>query len=113
MPGVMLWEWDNTIKEWIEKPAVVTTRRMVAASPSPGQVVAGAHKLYWLACNPSAGNSVFELSDDTTGLTATVLDCFSTNREGKGFAFNPPMNFATGIYLKTFTNMTSIIFGYI
>ena len=86
-----------------------TTTRLVAA----GQVIAGAHNLYWLTCNPSAGSSVFELSDDTDGLSATVLDCFSTNREGKGFTFDPPMKFATGIYLKTFTAMTSMIFCYV
>ena len=109
MPGAYEYRWDYANSVWEKVPAVVATKYMAAA----GQVVAGAHKLYWLACNPSAGNSVFELSDDTTGLTATVLDCFSTTREGKGFRFIPPMPFATGIYLKTFTNMTSITFGYV
>ena len=104
-----IWLWNHTSSEWEKAPAVVSTVHLVAA----GQVAAGAHKLYWLACNPSAGNSVFELSDDLTGLTGTVLDCFSTAREGKGFSFNPPMPFSLGIYLKTFTNMTSCAFGYV
>lgn len=86
-----------------------TTTRLVAA----GQVKASAGALYWLTCNPDAGNSVFELSDDLDGLGAVVLDCFSTTREGKGFNFDPPMKFATGIRLKTFTNMTSMTFCYV
>jgi len=106
---VAIWLWNHITEEWEKAPAVVTTVRLVGAGP----FVAGAHKLCWLACNPAAGNSVFELSDDTTGLTATVLDCFSTSREGKGWTFKPPMNFVTGIYLKTFTNMTSVTIGYI
>lgn len=104
-----IWLWNHITGEWEEAPAVVTPKRMTGT----GQVIAGAHKLYWIACNPSAGSSVFELSDDTTGLTATVLDCFSTNREGKGFNLSPPMPFVNGIYLKTFTAMTSIVFGYV
>lgn len=103
------WLWNHLSNIWERQPGVTTTKYMTAA----GQVIAGTHKLCWLACNPSAGNSVFELSDDTDGLSATVLDCFSTSREGKGFSFTPPMPFTTGIYLKTFTNMTSITFGYI
>jgi len=106
---VELWEWDEANNIWVKVPAVVATNRLVAV----GQVIAGAHKLYWIKCNPSAGNSVWELSDDTTGLTATVLDEFHTAKEGHTDNFLPPMPFTTGIYLKTFTNMTSLIFGYI
>lgn len=90
-------------------PASVTTKRMVGA----GQVVAGTHKLYWIDCNPSAGNSVWELSDDTDGLSATVLDEFHTSRESHMINLNPPMPFTTGVYLKVFTNMTSVTFGYV
>lgn len=104
-----IWIWNHISGTWEQWPGVASTNRLIAT----GQVIAGAHKLCWLACNPAAGNSVWELSDDTTSLTATVLDCFSTNREAKGFVFRPPMPFANGIYLKTFTNMTSVTFGYV
>ncbi len=91
------------------QPSEVTTARLVAV----GQVVAGAHKLYWISMNPSAGASVFELTDDITGLTAVVLDHYHAGRESHVFNAQPPMPFTTGIYLKTLTNMTSIIFGYV
>lgn len=109
MSGVMLWKWNHLNDTWEKVPAVVSPKRMAAA----GQVIAGAHKLYWITCTPSAGNSVWELTDDLDGLGAVVLDCFSTSREGKGFSLTPPMPFDTGIYLKTFTNMTSVTFGYV
>jgi len=103
------WLWNHISFLWEKAPACVTTKRLTGT----GQVAAGAHKLYWIKCNPGAGNSVWELSDDTTGLTATVLDEFHTSREGHTDNFFPPMPFATGIYLKTVTNMTSMVFGYV
>jgi len=109
MPGAYKYVWNHITEEWKKAPAVVDSIRLTAIDTG----IAGAHKLYWIACDPSAGNSVWELSDDTDGSTATVLSCFSTNRETKGFVFNPPMNFVTGIYIKVFTNMTSMTFGYI
>lgn len=109
MSQVGMWEWDSINKKWVKYPLTITTKYMVAA----GQVRAGAHKLYWIQCNPAAGNSVWELSDDITGLTATVLDGFHTSRESHMVQISPPMPFATGIYLKTFTNMTSLAFGYV
>lgn len=104
-----IWLWNHITGAWEEAPAVVNTVRLVGV----GQVAAGAHKLYWIKCNPGAGNSLWELSDDTTGLTATALDEFHTTREGHTDNFLPPMNFTNGIYLKVFTNMTSMTFGYI
>jgi len=102
--------WNPNLNEWEKAPAAVLTERMVAV----GQVgAAGAHKLYWIDCNPSAGNSVWELTDDTDGSTAIVLDEFHTARESHVSNFSPPIPFDNGIYLKTFTLMTSITFGYI
>ena len=106
---IAIWRWNHITEAWERTPSVVDTQRMVAV----GQVAAGARKLYWIACNPAAGNSLWEVTDDIAALGVVVLDCFSTNREAKGFVFDPPMNFTTGIYLETFTNMTSCIFGYI
>lgn len=106
---VELWLWDDANRVWVKAPAVVVTKRMVGT----GQVIAGAHKLYWMLLNPSAGLSLFELTDDTDGSTAVVLDHFDTSREGHDLPFSPPMPFTTGIYLKTLTNITSITFGYV
>lgn len=89
--------------------AVVTTKRMVAV----GQVVTGGHLLCWISCNPSAGLSVWELSDSTPAAGAVILDHYHTAREGHNTNLIPPMPFARGIYLNTFTNMTSMTFGYI
>jgi len=109
MGHATLWEWDAANKIWVEKPAVVAVKRMTAV----GQVIAGAHKLYWVDCNPSAGLSAWELTDDLVGGLAIVLDEFHTSRESHMINLNPPMPFTTGIYLKTFTNMNSITFGYV
>lgn len=87
----------------------VKTKRVTGT----GQVVAGTHKLYWLSCNPSAGLSVWELTDAIAGGGVVLLDCYSTARETKMGVLSPPMLFTTGIYLETFTNMTSITFGYV
>ena len=86
------------------------TARMTAV----GQVgAAGARKLYWMNITPSAGNSVVELTDATAGGGAVVYDCFHTAKESHVHQFDPPMEFSNGIYLETFTNMTSIVFGYL
>jgi len=103
------WYWNRPVGEWEKAPSRVTTKRMVAA----GQVVAGEHKLYWVSCNPSAGNSLWELTDAIAALGAVELDCFHTAKEGHVSNYLPPMQFDTGIYLETFTNMTSITFGYL
>jgi len=109
MGAVNLWLWDDTNEVWVKAPACVATKRMTDV----GQVVAGAHKLCWVACNPSAGLSLWEIADSAVPGGAALLDCYSTARESKGFVFNPPCPFTDGIYLETFTNMTSITFGYV
>ena len=104
-----IWLWDAANEVWVKAPAVVVSKRMTAT----GQVISGAHKLYWIEINPSAGSSVFELTDATAGGGTVLYDCFHTARESHVHEFHPPMPFSTGIYLETFTNMTSVIFGYI
>lgn len=117
--GSMLWgyngaSWDRLrsygtgiLKVGRAEIGLSTLRRVGA-----GQVKASPGTLYWMKCNPSAGNSIWELSDDLDGSTAIVIDTFHTNKDGHMVTFDPPMEFSTGIYLKTFTNMTSITFGY-
>jgi len=103
------WRWNHITNAWEKAPAVVSTIRLVAA----GQVAAGAHKLHWIKCNPAAAASVWELTDAIAGGGVILIDGFHQGREGHLNAFNPPMNFTTGIWLETFTNMTSLTFGYI
>jgi len=107
--GVFCWLWDDANSVWVKAPAAVVTKRMDAV----GQVVPGAHKLYWLHMNPSAGSSILELTDDTAGAGTVMYDDFHTDREGHLHQFNPPIPFSDGIYLETFTNLTSVIFGYV
>jgi len=104
-----IWLWDHVNEEWVEAPACVTPKRMVGT----GQVIAGAHKLYWVHMNPSAGASVLVVTDAIIALAATLYDDFHTDKEGHIHQFNPPIQFSTGIYLETFTNMTSVLFGYV
>ncbi len=104
-----IWLWNHISNEWEKAPAVVTTVRLVAA----GLVVAGAHKLYWINITPGAGNSLVELTDDTAALGAVVYDCFHTSKETHVHSLIPPMPFTDGIYLETFTNLTSVVFGYV
>lgn len=104
-----IWLWDYVNEEWVEAPASSIPKRLLAT----GLVVAGEHKLCWMACNPSAGNSLWEITDAIAAGGTVILDCFSTSRESKMGSFRPPMRFVNGIYLETFTNMTSITFGYI
>ncbi len=105
---VELWEWNPITEAWEKVTAVVITRRMAAV----GLVVAGVHHLHWIHENPGAGNSAFDLTDAIVGGGAVVLDHFSTDREAHFMHMDPPMHFANGIYLETFTNMTSVVFGY-
>ena len=109
-PSVLLCLWDNTNEVWEKAPACVATKRMVAV----GQVIAGAHKLYWMATNPGVAASLFELTDAILAADPTIVfDHFDTARDGHMMNLCPPMCFTKGIYLETFTNMTSITFGYI
>lgn len=78
-----------------------------------GQVKAAAGKLYWFSCNPSAGNSLIEFTDALAGGGAVVFDHFCTAKESHVTILDPPMKFATGIYLETLTNVTSLVFCYV
>jgi len=85
-----------------------TTIRKTAA----GAVVAGAHNLYWVACSPDSPSAEWELSDDTDGSTAAVYDHFDSDKHSEHLNFDPPMKFATGIYIKKFDHMHSLVFCY-
>jgi len=107
--SVIVWKWNHLNNTYEREPAVITYDRRVGT----GLVVGGVHKLYWISCNPGAGNSLWELTDAIVALGAVVLDHFHTGREGHVMNYYPPMQFNNGIYLETFTNMTSVVFGYV
>ncbi|MBA7551629.1 hypothetical protein ES705_44177 [subsurface metagenome] len=109
MPAILLWEWNYILDKWEKVPASVLSIRKVGA----GLVIAGAHKLYWISCNPSVAASEWELTDDLDGSGDIELDHHHPERESHNTNLVPPKQFTTGIYLKTYTNMTSITFGYI
>ena len=109
MPGAYEYRWNHIISDWEQVPSVVVAKRMTAI----GQVIAGAHKLYWMATNPGVAASLFELTNAVAGGGVVVFDHFDTTRDGHMMSLWPPMCFTIGIYLETFTNMTSITFGYI
>jgi len=104
-----IWLWNHINNTWERAPAVVNTIRLTIAGP----VKSAPGKLCWVACTPSAGNSLWQLSDTIAPPDTAVLECFSTAKESKGFVFNPPMFFVNGIYLQTVVAMLSITFGYI
>ena len=105
----LVYHWDDTLNEWVKAPLSSTPKRMLGT----GQVIAGQHYLCWMTCNPSGGNSLWEVTDAIAAGGTVVIDCFSTSRESKFGSFRPPIYFANGIYLETFTNMTSMTFGYV
>ena len=94
----------------MERIHSVTTTRMLAAGPVG---LAGPHKLYWLLSDPSGPNNAAALSDATIAAQPIVLDGFEAQQQSFFMNLNPPMQFIKGIYLETFTAMTSITFGYI
>ena len=100
--------WSVSEDKWIKSPADCTTARLTAA----GQAYLGACRLHWIIANPSGANAALDITDDATGLTAVKVDAFLTAKETRMLSLQPAMRFATGIYLKTCTNLTSIVFGY-
>jgi len=104
-----IWLWNGVTDKWEKAQSASIPVRRVAV----GAFIPGAHKLCWVACDPSAGLSLWEITDAIAGGSPVILSCYSTARESKIGAFTPPINFKTGIYLETFTNMTAITIGYI
>ena len=109
-------KWDRlrTYGTGILKVGRAEVGLLTVRKTAAGQVGAtGARKLYWITMNPSVAASVMELTDDTAALGTVEYDHYHANREAHHVTLDPPMEFSNGIYLETFTNMTSIIFGYL
>jgi len=77
-----------------------------------GQVIAGAHKLYWIACTPSAANAAWSLTDDLDGLSGMMFEHFDTDRHSEQIDFFPPLEFKKGLYVLSFLNMSSLAISY-
>lgn len=86
-----------------------TTVRKTAA----GAVVAGAHNLYWVACSPDSPSAEWELTDAIAGGGAVVYDHFDSDKHSEHLIFDPPMKFATGIWIEKFDHMHSLVFCYV
>lgn len=85
-----------------------TIRKTVA-----GAVVAGAHNLYWIACSPDGPGSEFELTDAIAGGGAVVFDHFDPDKHSEVIHLDPPMKFATGIWIEKFDHIHSLTFCYV
>lgn len=68
--------------------------------------------LYWLTYCPSANVCLIELADSTNPAAPNRWCLSSAIGQALQVLFDPPMPFTVGIYLNTFTNMTSITIGY-
>lgn len=106
------WDRIRTYGIGIQKVGRAEVGLSTSRLEAVGQVKASAGTLFWMAINPSAANAVVELTNATAGSGTVVFDTFHTSRETHLYTFDPPMEFSTGIYLETFTNLTSVVFGY-
>ena len=100
--------WDPVHNIWSPIPIACPIVRLTGA----GQVYLGSARLHWLIINPGAPNAVLELTDAAAALAAVHCDYYLANRNTLPVPYVPAMHFSTGIYLETFTNLTSVVFGY-
>ena len=78
-----------------------------------GQVgAAGVRKLFWIACSPDGPAAEWELTDADAGGGAVVYDHFDADKHSEQIDFDPPMEFATGIWVEKFDHMKSLVFCY-
>jgi hypothetical protein len=97
-----LYVWDGSA--WVE---------LKGSSEGVIHIVhAGETWLHWITINASAANALVELSDDLDGSGAVVWEYFVGVRKGEQVPFPVPFHFTTGLYIKTFTNLTSLVFGH-
>jgi len=109
MPGAYEYRWNHITEEWEKAPAVVTTTRLTAEDTG----IAGAHKLYWVACSPDGANAEWQLTDAIAPGGGIVYDHYDSDRHSEHLVFSPPMQFDTGIWVEKFDHMFSLLFGYI
>lgn len=91
------------------KAAIGATQKRVIAA---GAVFVVPGHVFWIACTPSGSNGTWELTDDLNGSTDVIYEHWDTDKHSDHIDFNPPLEFAVGCYVKTFDNMTSLVFCY-
>lgn len=90
-------------------PPTVTVWRMTGAGRvGPG----GAKTLHWIACSPDSPSAEWELTDAAGPGGAVVYDHFDSDKHSEHLHFDPPMEFAVGIYIEKFDHMHSLVFCY-
>lgn len=95
----------------VAKGAIQPTRTRVTATGRVG--VAGAKTLFWIACSPDDPGGEWEITDADAGGGDVVYDHFDQDRSSEQLDFNPPMEFATGIWVEKFDHMKSLVFCYV
>jgi len=100
--------WGVGILKTGRAPIDSTTIRKTVA----GAVVAGAHNLYWISCSPDAPGAEFTLTDATEALQDVVFDHFDPDKHSEILNFDPPIKFATGIWVEKFDHIHSLVFCY-
>ncbi len=68
-------------------------------------------KVYWLTAYASVA-AVIGLADSLTNSTTYVWKITLPNTTGGHYVFDPPMEFATGIWLDVVSGTTDVIVGY-
>lgn len=94
----------------VAKGAIAPTRIRMTATGRVG--VAGAKKVFWIACSPDGPSAEWEITDADAGGGAIEYDHFDTDKHSDHIDFNPPMEFATGIWVEKFDHMKSLVFCY-
>lgn len=120
MAPVGLWGWNggsfDRLRTYgtgvltVAKGAIAPTRIRMTATGRVG--VAGAKKLFWLACSPDGPSAEWEITDADAGGGAVVYDHFDADKHSDHIDFNPPMEFTTGIWVEKFDHMKSLVFCY-
>lgn len=75
-----------------------------------GTIKSTAGELLWISLNVDDGGGYIELTDDTTGSGSVVYRMDRDYSDHMNFSW--PMQFTTGIYLKTIGACINAIFGY-
>jgi len=94
----------------VAKGAITPSRIRMTATGRVG--VAGAKKLFWIACSPDSPAAEWEITDADAGGGTVVYDHFDSDKHSDHLDFNPPMEFATGIWVEKFDHMKSLVFCY-
>lgn len=78
-----------------------------------GSAVSGACKVYWMTIAVDDDHGKLDLSDGTSsGTTIWTWEDY-VGVAGGTQNFDPPMPFATGIYIETFYHLGAVTFGYL